>query len=131
MPINPDEFGASFQGFLDQMRTSKKPEEISFFERKLREHFDADPATLPVVSQLLPKNSQPNLHVAMEQYTLYENRSAEVLGVAGSVGFMEAGLPTWRPRTCTVAWHARAQSNTQTSPWTEIGFSPALKGGCF
>ncbi len=57
MPINPDEFGASFQGFLDQMRTHKKPDDASFFERKLREHCDVDPATLPVVSQVFPKNT--------------------------------------------------------------------------
>jgi hypothetical protein len=92
MPINPDEFGASFQGFLDQMRTHKKPEEACFFDRKLREHFDADPATLPIVSQVLPKNSQPNLHLALEEYTSRDGRSAEVLGVAGRAGFMDNGL---------------------------------------
>jgi ATPase family associated with various cellular activities (AAA) len=94
MPINPDEFGASFQGFLDQMRThtKKKPEEESFFERKLREHFGTDPSLLPVVSQLLPKMNQPSLHLAMEEYISQENRSAAVLGVAGKFGFREGGL---------------------------------------
>ena len=98
MAINPDEFGASFQGFLDQMRSHKKPEDASFFGQKLRDHFEADPATLSVVSQLLPRNSQPNLHLAMEQYIAGENRSAEVLGVAGRMSFIEAGLADlWAP----------------------------------
>ncbi len=94
MPINPDEFGASFQGFLDQMRThtKKKPDEESFFERKLREHFGTDPSLLPVVSQLLPKMNQPSLHLAMEEYISQENRSSEVLGVAGKFGFRDGGL---------------------------------------
>jgi hypothetical protein len=92
MPISPDEFGASFQGFLDQMRTHKKAEDAPFFERKLREHFDADPATLPIVAQLLPRNTQPNLQLALEEYIAREGRSAEILGVAGRVGFVDDGL---------------------------------------
>jgi hypothetical protein len=92
MPINPDEFGASFQGFLDQMRAHKKPEEGPFFERKLREHFGADPASLPILSELFPKAAQPNLHLALEQYISTENRSAEVIEVAGWIGFMGQGL---------------------------------------
>jgi hypothetical protein len=92
MAMNPDEFGASFQDFLDQMRTHKKPEEPSFFESRLRAHFGADPASLPVVSQVLPKPSQPTLHLAMEHYLSQQNRSAEIIGVAGRMGFMEAGL---------------------------------------
>jgi hypothetical protein len=72
------------------MRT--RPHDALFFARRLWEHFGADPATLPVVSQTVPKNSQPNLHLALEQYVAGENRSAEVIGVAGRGVFGETGL---------------------------------------
>jgi hypothetical protein len=90
--LNPEEFGASFQDFLNQMRTHKKPDEAPFFLRKLQEHFDADPGTLPVVSQLFAKHNQANLHAAMEAYVAGEGRSAEVFGVIGLHGFGGKGL---------------------------------------
>jgi ATPase family associated with various cellular activities (AAA) len=90
--INPEEFGASFQGFIDQMRSQKKPEEAPFFSRKLREHFDTNPASLPVVSQTFAKHNQANLHMAMEAYVAGEGRSAEVFGVVGLHGFGGKGL---------------------------------------
>jgi ATPase family associated with various cellular activities (AAA) len=90
--INPEEFGASFQDFLNQMRTHKKPEEAPFFVRKLEEHFGANPASLPVVSQTFPKHNQANLHMAMEAYVAAEGRSSELFGVIGLRGFRGEGL---------------------------------------
>jgi hypothetical protein len=90
--INPEEFGASFQGFLDQMRSHKKPDEAPFFVRKLEEHFETNPASLPLVSHLFAKLDQANLHTAMEAYLAAEGRSADVLGVVGLHGFGSKGL---------------------------------------
>jgi len=90
--INPEEFGASFQDFMDQMRAQKKPAEAPFFVRKLQEHFGMEPASLPVVSELLPRHNQANLHLAMEAYVAGEGRSAELLGVVGLHGFTGKGL---------------------------------------
>jgi ATPase family associated with various cellular activities (AAA) len=92
MAINPEEFGASFKGFLDQMRSQKKPDEAPFFVRKLQEHFDTSPASLPVVSQAFPRYDQANLHLAMEAYPKGEGRSADVLGVVGLHRYMNHGL---------------------------------------
>src|SRR5262245_58959488 len=92
MAINPEEFGASFKDFLDQMRTHKKPEEAPFFVRKLEEHFATNPASLPVVSQMFPKLAQANLHMAMEAYLAGEGRSADVFGIIGLHGFGSKGL---------------------------------------
>ncbi len=36
MKFNPDEFGASFKGFLDHMAATKKPQDEPFFVKKLR-----------------------------------------------------------------------------------------------
>lgn len=92
MAINPEEFGASFQDFLDQMKAQKKPEEAPFFVRKLQEHFAANPASLPVVSHMFPKLDQPNLHTAMQAYLAGEGRSADVFGVVGLHSFGSNGL---------------------------------------
>ena len=92
MAINPDEFGASFNDFIDQMRSRKKPEEAPFFVRKLRDHFGTEPSALPIVSQPVLLHDHPNLHSAIESYVAASNRSAEVLGVVGLSGFMGNGL---------------------------------------
>src|SRR5437588_1443873 len=59
MAINPEDFGASFKGFLDQMNAHKKPAEEPFFVRSLRDHFGADPTTLPIVSETFPTTTTP------------------------------------------------------------------------
>jgi hypothetical protein len=92
MAIDREEFGASFKDFIDQMRSQKTPEEPPFFVRKLRDHFGAEPSTLPVVSQPIPAHDHPNLHTAIEDYLAAANRSAEVLGVVGLNGFLGNGL---------------------------------------
>ena len=92
MAINPDEFGASFNDFIEEMRSKKKPEAASFFVQKLRDHFGTEPSALPVVSQPILPHEHPNLHLAIEGYLAAGNRSAEVLGVVGLNGFMGKGL---------------------------------------
>jgi ATPase family associated with various cellular activities (AAA) len=92
LAINPEEFGASFKEFIDQMRAPKKPQEPPFFVRKLREHFDTNPESLPVVTQGFPKHNQANLHIAMEAYVAGEGRSSELFGVVGLRGFGGKGL---------------------------------------
>ena len=92
MAITPEDFGVSFKDFLDQMRAQKKPEDAPFFVRKLREHFAAEPAGLPVVSETFAPYDHPNIHLAIEAYLGHEGRSAEVLGVTGQQGYMGKGL---------------------------------------
>src|SRR4051794_23886375 len=41
MSINPEEFGNSFKGFMEQMAAHRKPKEAPFFARTIREHFGA------------------------------------------------------------------------------------------
>ncbi|HEV3164708.1 MAG TPA: AAA family ATPase [Isosphaeraceae bacterium] len=83
MPITPEDFGASFQGFMDQMASHKKAEEAPFFVRKLHEHLGAPPATLPIVSETFAERDHPNVHIALANYIAGEGRSADVLGVTG------------------------------------------------
>lgn len=92
MAITPEEFGVSFKDFIDQMRSHRKPDDVPFFVRKLKEHFGAEPTSLPVVSESFPPHDHPNLHVALEDYLARPGRSADVLGVAGQHGYMGKGL---------------------------------------
>jgi hypothetical protein len=92
MALNPDDFGASFTDFIEQMRSQKKPGESPFFVRKLRDHFGTEPAKLPIVSQPVLAHEHPNLHAAIEKYLSDGNRSVEILGVVGLSGFMGKGL---------------------------------------
>jgi hypothetical protein len=92
MAINPEEFGVSFQGFLEQMSAHRKPAEAPFFVRKLQDHFGSEPATLPILSESFAKHDHPNLHLAIEDYLARDGRSAEVMGVVGLHAFMGQGL---------------------------------------
>ena len=92
MAINPEDFGVSFKGFLDQMQAQKSPAEAPFFARKLLTHFGGDPALMPVVSDSFAPHDHANIHLAIEDYLAHEGRSAEVLGVAGGGPFGSRGL---------------------------------------
>jgi hypothetical protein len=92
MAITPEDFGASFKGFLDQMRSQKTPDDAPFFVRTLREHFGAEPARLPVVADSFATYDRPNIHLAIEHYLAQDGRSAQVMGVTGSSGFRGTGL---------------------------------------
>jgi hypothetical protein len=92
MAINPEEFGASFQGFLEQMSAHRKPPDAPFFVRKLHDHFSAEPAQLPILSESFAKHEHPNLHLAMEDYLAKDGCSAQVMGVVGLQVFMGQGL---------------------------------------
>jgi hypothetical protein len=92
MAITPEDFGSSFKDFLDQMRAQKRPEDAPFFMRRLREHFDAEPSGLPVLSESFGRHDHPNIHLAVEDYLSREGRSAQVMGVSGQASYMGKGL---------------------------------------
>jgi hypothetical protein len=92
MSFNPEEFGASFKGFLDHLSTSKKPQDEPFFVNKLRAHFGAAVASLPVVTQSFAEPDHPNLHVALEEYLAGAGRKFEVIGIAGGQHMFGQGI---------------------------------------
>jgi AAA+ superfamily predicted ATPase len=47
MDISPNDFGASFKGFLDQMSVPA-PAEEPVFRRRLRDHFECEPNELSI-----------------------------------------------------------------------------------
>jgi hypothetical protein len=64
----------------------------SFFAKKLRAHFGAEPASLPVVAESVARHDHPSVHLALEDFLAGPDRTAEILGVAGVPGFMAGGL---------------------------------------
>ena len=84
-------FGASFKGFLDQMAQQAPTEEPELL-RRAREHFGADPAALPVVTEQFERHEHPNVHLAIEAYLAIEGRSAELVGVSAAHEMFAAKL---------------------------------------
>jgi hypothetical protein len=75
------EFGAAFKSFLEQS-VGETPATESAFAARIRAHLDADPATLPIVSDIHEVTDQPNLQLAMDDWLGGPGRSSEALGVS-------------------------------------------------
>ena len=62
---------------------ARKKQSTPLLLRRLRKHFDAEPADLPVVEQHFDLYDRPNLHLAIEEMRADPKRPAELLGVLG------------------------------------------------
>jgi len=91
MDLSPNDFGASFKGFLEQMAAQGSTEE-PVFVRRLRTHFGREPNTLPVVSESFETYEHPNLQTAIDEYLSQPGRSAEIVGIISPNKFMGLGL---------------------------------------
>jgi hypothetical protein len=60
--------------------------------RRLRKHFDAEPADLSVVEQHFGLHDRPNLHLAIEEVLGEPGRSAELVGVLASDEYCSPSL---------------------------------------
>ena len=91
-PISPKDFGASFKGFMEQM-ARQSPTEEPFFQKRLREHFGADPAKFAIVAEKVSDANHPNLHLAIEAFVTAPGRSFELLGISSQTAqFMGMNL---------------------------------------
>ncbi len=81
MTLNPGEFGASFKGFLDQMASEAPAKEEPIFLRHIREHFEEDPSTLPIITETFDEHEHPDFHLSLDHYINDKDRSAKILGV--------------------------------------------------
>ena len=80
-PISPKDFGASFKGFMEQM-AQQAPAEQPYFQRRLREHFGADPSKFAIISDKISDANHPNIHLALEAYVSAPGRTHELLGIS-------------------------------------------------
>src|SRR5216683_5725385 len=62
-------------------KTRKKRRSAPLLVRRLRKHFDAEPADLPVVEQHFDMHDRPNLHLAIEEILAGPGQQAELVGV--------------------------------------------------
>jgi hypothetical protein len=91
MNISPNDFGASFKGFLDQM-SAAAPAEEPIFRRRLREHFECDPNELPTLSEKFPPHDHANVHSALEAEFAGADCSVATFGVNNPHPYMSATL---------------------------------------
>jgi ATPase family associated with various cellular activities (AAA) len=78
--ISASEFGDAFKDFLEEV--SRTPAEEPPLQRRLREHFGADPASLQIVAEQFEPSDHPNLQVALDAYLAGGRREADLVGVA-------------------------------------------------
>jgi hypothetical protein len=89
--ISTEQFGAVFKAFLEQMATQTRVDEPLFLNR-ISNHFDADPAHCPILSEEFEVSEQPNLQLAIEDYMARPGRPAELLGVIGDQSYSYTGI---------------------------------------
>ena len=74
------EFGQSFKNFLEKVAAQPSATEPPF-RKHLREHFGADPAQLPIVTEDFEAAEHPNVHLAIESFLQEEGRASRLLGM--------------------------------------------------
>jgi hypothetical protein len=79
-PISAGEFGAAFKGFLEHT-VAATPAAEPVFVARLRAHFGADPAGLPIVAEQFERSDHPNLQAALDAWLQEAGRSFEATGV--------------------------------------------------
>ncbi len=91
MAIDPNDFGASFKGFLDQM-SAAAPAEEPVFRRRLRKHFEQEPIQLPTLTEKFPTHDHANVHMAVESELSDPDCSVETFGVISPHQYMAVSL---------------------------------------
>jgi hypothetical protein len=102
MAISPNDFGASFKGFLDQM-SAAAPAEEPIFRRRLRDHFGCEPNEITTLSEKFPTHDHANLHSALEAELSGAGCSVETFGVINPHPYMSASLSS----SSRAPWPAR------------------------
>jgi hypothetical protein len=80
-PISPQDFGASFKSFMEQMAREAPPVEEPFFRQRLREHFGTEPSKLTILADKFSDANHPNVHLAIEAFTTAPGRTFELVGI--------------------------------------------------
>ena len=89
--ISIENFGTSFKSFLDQLATQAPSEEPPFL-RRIRNHFNSEPAQFPILSAEFDISDHPNVQLAIEEYITESGRSAELVGIIGDQAYAYMGI---------------------------------------
>jgi hypothetical protein len=74
------DFAASFQSFIQTM-SANAPAQESPFVALLREHFAAEPATLPIITDSFEVADHANLQLAIDDFIASDGRTATLTGL--------------------------------------------------
>jgi AAA+ superfamily predicted ATPase len=86
-PTNTKQFLTTFKDFMDQAIAQAPVEEPPFLPH-LRNHFNTDPHTLPILSEQIEKSEHPNLHSAITYLLSLDGWSSTLLGVVPAHEYM-------------------------------------------
>jgi hypothetical protein len=107
--ISPQEFGASFKGFLDQMK-SAAPEAEPFFRQRLMDHFQQDPAKLPTLTEKFDAFEHANVHLAVEGALAGPETTSEIIGATSPHGPFGITMAALAAPNGPSAWHTAAEA---------------------
>jgi hypothetical protein len=89
--ITPQQFAEAFQRVTEwavyEGRHGRSP-----FKERLSEHFGADPATYPLMTETVAPYDLPNLQLALDAYLGADAREHSLIGFGGPVDHMEISL---------------------------------------
>jgi hypothetical protein len=88
--FEPEEFAQAFQRFLDWVPTAV--DRGNSFAARLADHFSTDPSTFPATRLGVAEYERPDVQVALDAHLSQPDRSAELLGFAGSLSHMDLSL---------------------------------------
>src|SRR5207253_8279130 len=88
IPVIPRREGPAM---AETVPTQEKAAEPALL-RRLRAHFDQEPARLPVLEQQFDLYERPNLHLALEEMLADGRRQAELIGVIVLEDYRAASL---------------------------------------
>lgn len=91
MAIDPNDFGASFKGFLDQM-SAATPTEDPVFRQRLQQHFGGEPSQLPTLVEKFETHDHVNVQLAIEAALSAPECSAASFGVTSPHSYMPVSL---------------------------------------
>src|SRR6185312_4310020 len=77
------DFARRFRAFLEKVHRVLPDVAPSELNRRMAGHLGTDPATLPVVTEVLPPYEQANIQAAMDAYLARPEVTAELIGIAG------------------------------------------------
>lgn len=77
------DFARQFRAFLEKVHRVLPDVAPSELNRRMAGHLGTDPATLPVVTEVLPPYEQANIQAAMDAYLARPEVTAELIGIAG------------------------------------------------
>jgi hypothetical protein len=90
---------------------ARKKKSTPLLLRRLRKHFGADPADLPVVEHNFDLHERPNLHLAIEEMLTGSGRKAELVGVLARDEYRSPSLGRLSREASAKAFE-QGQSNT-------------------